>query len=106
MAELDLTAVECWGAVDISCHERRFCLLPNCVIPHPADATLEEGEKCSELPYTDSKLNIETQQGDFVTQWGFCNQNRVACSNLQRTISKHAQTTLRHAALSRGHEGH
>lgn len=48
MIEGGLTAVECRGAVDISCHERRFCLLPHRVVPHPADATLEEGAGRSE----------------------------------------------------------
>lgn len=49
MTEGGLTAVECRGAIDVSCHERRFRLLPNRVVPHPADPTLEEGAQHSEL---------------------------------------------------------
>lgn len=55
-----LTAVKCRGAIDISSHERRFCLLPNRVVPHPADPTLEEGAQHSELQHTDNKLYIVT----------------------------------------------
>lgn len=38
-----LTTVEGRSVVDISRHEGRFRLLPNRVVPHPADPTLEEG---------------------------------------------------------------
>lgn len=86
-----LTTVECRGAVDISRHERRFRLLPNRVVPHPADPTLEEGAERSEWQQTDNTLNIETRWVDFVTQWGCCNQNCRARSNPQRTIGKHGR---------------
>lgn len=86
-----LTTVECRGAIDISRHEGRFRLLPNRVVPHPADPTLEEGAERSEWQQTDNKLNIETRRVEFVTQWGCCNQNCGACSNPQRTIGKHAR---------------
>lgn len=47
-----LTAVQCRRAVDICRHEGRFRLLPNRVIPHPADPTLEEGAERSEWQQT------------------------------------------------------
>lgn len=87
MKEGGLTAVECWGVIDISRHERRFRLLSNRVVPHPADPTLEEGAELSEwqqtdnTPITNNKLNIETRRVDFVSQWGSCNQNGGARSN-------------------------
>lgn len=56
-----LTAVERRGAIDVSCHERRFRLLPNRVVPHPADPTLEEGAQRCELQRTEDKLNIEAR---------------------------------------------
>lgn len=93
VTEGGLTTVECWGAIDVSRHERRFCLLPNRVVPHPADPTLEERARHNER--IDNKLNIETRWVDFVTQWGFCNQNCRAGSNLQRTINKHARQRAR-----------
>lgn len=103
--EEGLTAVERWSAIDIARHERRLCLLPNRVIPHPADPTLEEGAQHGKLQHTDNRLNIETRQADFVNQWGFCNQNCGAHSNPQRTIGKHIRHRMRPTAMSCYHEG-
>lgn len=58
-----LTAVECRGAIDIPRHERRFRLLSNRVVPHPADSTLEEGAELSEWQQTDKQVKYRSATG-------------------------------------------
>lgn len=104
--EAGLTTVEGGGVVDISRHEGRFRLLPNRVVPHPADPTLEEGAQSSELQEEDNKLNIETPRVDCVTQQDACDQNCVARSNLQNNNRQTCQTTAGLHRHVRFHEKH
>lgn len=78
MIEGGLTAVECWGAIDFSRHERRFRLLSNRVVPHPADPTLEEGAELGEWQQTHDTLNIEAQWGGLCNSAGQLQSKTVA----------------------------